>query len=121
MDEDMLELRKFVAPEIIIGLDARLLINRYITHFCSSKPMIVTDKIVRKQPWFKDILNAIEEHTKNYYLFDNISSNPRDYEAMLGAELFINQECDLLIAIGGEALLIVQNVSALSQQTEGIF
>ncbi len=33
MAETLLELRKFVIPEIIIGVDARLLIGRYISHF----------------------------------------------------------------------------------------
>ena len=33
MNEPLLALRKYVVPEIIIGLDARLLIGRYISHF----------------------------------------------------------------------------------------
>lgn len=52
MTESLLELRKFVVPEIIIGVDARLLIGRYISHFNAKKPMIVTDKTIQKFEWF---------------------------------------------------------------------
>ncbi|KNZ41770.1 iron-containing alcohol dehydrogenase [Acetobacterium bakii] len=101
MNEPLLDLRKFVVPEIIIGLDARLLIGRYISHFNAKKPMLVTDKDVQKFRWFDEIYDAIQSHTRAIYFFDDISPNPKDYEAMRGAELFLANQCDLIIAIGG--------------------
>lgn len=101
MNKNIFELRKFVVPEIITGLDARLLIGRYISHFGTKKPMIVTDKGVSEESWYKDIINRIEEYTDQYIVFDDVSPNPRDYEAMMGAEVFISNDCDLIIAIGG--------------------
>lgn len=96
-----MELRKFVIPEIITGLDARLLIGRYIIHFEAKKPMVVTDHGVRKTPWFEGILDEIRNHTDDLVVFDDITPNPKDYEAMMGAELFLANDCDLIIAIGG--------------------
>lgn len=95
------ELRKFVAPEIILGPHARLLIGRYIIHFGAKKPMIITDKMVRQQFWFNEIINEIASQTKEYFIFDEVTPNPKDFEAMMGAETFLAHECDLLIAIGG--------------------
>ena len=95
------ELRKFVSPEMITGLNARLLVGRYIEHFKSKKPMIVTDKIISTQNWYNDIINEIKKYVDDYIVFDKISSNPRDREAMQGAELFLSYGCDLLIAVGG--------------------
>ena len=95
------ELRKFVAPEIIFGEDARLLICRYLQHFTARKPMIVTDSNLLEQPWFTEILDHIISCCDDHYVFSEITSNPRDYETMLGAELFITQGCDVIIAIGG--------------------
>lgn len=95
------ELRKFVAPEIIMGIDARLMIGRYIGHFASKKPMIVTDKNLVVLPWFLDILSEIEKYDIRPVIFDDVTSNPREYEVMLGAQLFLEHKCDLIIAIGG--------------------
>ena len=95
------ELRKFVAPEIITGVDARLMIGRYIAHFAAMKPMIVTDKILRNMPWFQDIMHEVKKYVKESVIFDQVTSNPRESEVMQGAELFIREKCDLIIAVGG--------------------
>lgn len=96
-----MEMRKFVAPEIITGIDARLMIGRYIMHFASKKPMIVTDEGLLSFPWFIDIIEEIIKFVQDYCVFNQVTSNPRDYEVMLGAEKFISEKCDLIIAIGG--------------------
>ncbi|WP_019229876.1 iron-containing alcohol dehydrogenase [Sedimentibacter sp. B4] len=95
------ELRKFVAPEIITGIDARLMIGRYIMHFASKKPMVVTDANLLSLPWFMDILEEIKNRVPDYCMFSHVTSNPRDSEVMQGAEMFISEKCDLIIAIGG--------------------
>ena len=96
-----MELRKFVAPEIITGIDARLMIGRYLTHFAAKRPMVVTDDNLLEFPWFLDILQSIKDCLPEYVIFSNVSSNPRDYEVMEGAEIFVANKCDLIIAIGG--------------------
>ena len=96
-----LDLRKYVAPEIIIGKDARLLLCRYLQHFTARRPMIVTDEHLLDMPWFLEILEQISSCTEDHFIFSDISPNPRDYETMLGADLFIAQKCDVIIAIGG--------------------
>ena len=101
MTESLLELRKFVVPEIIIGVDARLLIGRYISHFNAKKPMLVTDKAIQKFEWFQEIMDLTQSYSDDLYLFDEITPNPKDFEAMLGASLFLSFGCDLIIAIGG--------------------
>lgn len=101
MTESLLELRKFVIPEIIIGVDARLLIGRYISHFNAKKPMIVTDKDIQNFEWFHETINLIRPHVEKLLFFDETTPNPKDIEAMLGADLFLSLDCDLIIAIGG--------------------
>ena len=95
------ELRKFVVPEIIIGQDSRLLVGRYLSHFNAKKPLLVTDAHVRTLPWFQDIVKEIENYTPYCLIFDEVTENPKDYEAMLGAEVFLSGDCDLVIAVGG--------------------
>ncbi len=95
------ELRKFVAPEIITGIDARLMIGRYITHFATIRPMIVTDKNIIQMSWYHDIIHEIQRYITDLVIYDKVTSNPRDYEVMEGAKLFRAKKCDLLIAVGG--------------------
>ena len=95
------ELRKFVAPEIITGVDARLLVGRYILHFASKKPMVVTDENLVSYPWYLSIMDEINHYVHHCITYTSVTSNPRDYEVMKGAELFLSKKCDLIIAIGG--------------------
>lgn len=105
MSETLLELRKFVIPEIIIGVDARLLIDRYISHFNAKKPMLVTDKDIQHFEWFHETIALIRPHVENLFFFDDTTPNPKDVEAMLGASLFLSLGCDLIIAIGGGSVI----------------
>jgi alcohol dehydrogenase class IV len=101
MSDTLLELRKYVIPEIIIGVDARLLIGRYISHFNAKKPLIVTDKDIQHFEWFHETIALIRPHVEKLFFFDDTTPNPKDLEAMLGANLFLSLGCDLIIAIGG--------------------
>lgn len=96
-----LEQRKFVVPEVIIGYDSINLTGQYLKHFGAKKTMIVSDKGVTSQTWFKQILSSLNAQGIQYMIYEDVSSNPKDYEAMLGAELFLAEDCDSLLAVGG--------------------
>ena len=96
-----LEQRKFVVPEVIVGYDAMKLAAQYLKHFSAKKTMIVTDKGIVSQNWFTQILGSLTDQGIDYMIFEDVSSNPKDYEAMLGAELFLAEDCDSLLAVGG--------------------
>ncbi|MEN1760497.1 alcohol dehydrogenase-like regulatory protein ErcA [Anoxynatronum sibiricum] len=100
-DRAMKELRKFVVPEVIVGTDARLLAGRYVAHFGARRVMVVTDSQVVDQPWFTGIIDSIRQLDKEVELFTDVTENPKDYEVMLGSELFLANECDLIVAVGG--------------------
>lgn len=96
-----LELRKIVIPEMITGIDSRLLVARYLSNFNAKKPFIVTDKGVSALPWFKDIIEVIKKDYSEYVIFDQVKPNPKDDTCMLGTELYLNHDCDVILAIGG--------------------
>ena len=96
-----MEQRKFVVPEVVVGKNVMELIGRYLGHFGSRKTMIVTDKNILKLNWFQNIINNLMKKDIEYIIFDEVSENPRDYEAMLGAELFLAEDCDSIVAVGG--------------------
>lgn len=105
MERSSLELKKYVVPEIITGLGARRLVSRYVSHFSAHRPMIVTDNYIARLPWFNEIAQSLAAAGYPYILFDQVSPNPRDFEAMAGADLLIKNHCDLLIAVGGGSVM----------------
>ena len=97
----MLELRKFVAPEFIFGPEAMQLIGRYLCNFGAKKALIVTDQGIIDAGWLTELTRLHHEEGIESAVFSAISPNPRDTEAMAGAEFYHEQHCDVIVALGG--------------------
>jgi alcohol dehydrogenase class IV len=97
----MLELRKFVAPEFVFGPDASSLIGRYLTNFGAGKVLIVTDPGIIAAGWTEKISDLIDREGIGSATFSSISANPRSAEVMAGAEFYHENQCDIIVAIGG--------------------
>ncbi|HNY27283.1 MAG TPA: iron-containing alcohol dehydrogenase [Candidatus Sumerlaeota bacterium] len=97
----MFEIRKFVAPEFIFGNGAMDLVARYARNFGARKPLIVTDPGVIAAGWPGKVIEVLEKADLEYSVFSEVNSNPRDAQAMAGAEFYREQGCDAIIAVGG--------------------
>lgn len=95
------ELRKFVAPEFIIGLDARSLSGRYAKNLGSKNVLVVTQPEIIREGWFRDVIKSLDDDGIGHSLFSGITPNPRDYEVMKGVEQYVAKGCDAIIAVGG--------------------
>jgi alcohol dehydrogenase class IV len=106
MNRIELELRKFVAPEYIFGVDARHLAAGYCMKLGAMKVYIATDKGIReKTELISEFTAELEEVGLEYTIFDSISPNPRDYEVAEGASSYLENKCNLIVAIGGGTVL----------------
>lgn len=101
MIEPNFELRKFVAPEFVIGVDARLLAGRYAKNFGSRHVFVVTDSNLIATGWVRDVTDSLQAEDIRYTLFSDVTPNPRDYQVMDGADLYQRSGCDSIVAIGG--------------------
>lgn len=101
MDKSRFELRKFVAPEFIVGEKARMLAGRYAKNLGARHSLVVTGPEVYKAGWVKDVTGSLEEEGIQHTIFSEISPNPRDHEVMKGAELFRESGCDSIVVVGG--------------------
>jgi len=101
MTEEQFELRKFVAPEFVIGSDARLLAGRYARNFGARHVLVVTGPHIIQAGWVRDVTNTLEEEEIEYTIFSGITPNPRDHEVMEGARLYREAACDAIVAVGG--------------------
>ncbi len=106
MDDAILnELRKFVAPEFIFGLDARQLAGRYARKLGGQKVLLMSDPGVAQAGWTEEIGRQLEAEGLQVIPFLGVSPNPRDTEVMAGAELFRYAGCDLIVAVGGGSVM----------------
>lgn len=97
----MLELRKFVAPEFLFGAGSRKLVSQYVSNFGGRKALVVTDAGVMAAGWTKDVTDCLEEAGIKFAVYSNVLPNPRDSEVEAGARFYREQECDVIVAIGG--------------------
>jgi alcohol dehydrogenase len=101
----VLELRKFVAPEVVFGSDARKLAARSATNLGIHKAMLVSDEGIMQTPWVKEIENILRDNSLPYVIFSDVTPNPRVGQIMKGYELFKNERCDGIIALGGGSVI----------------
>ncbi|MBP1671630.1 MAG: alcohol dehydrogenase [Bacteroidetes bacterium] len=104
-DDILLELRKFVAPEYIFGVDARLLAGSYCKKLGAERVFVATDAGIRKTPWLGELEQSLQEEEIDYIVFDDISQNPRDFQVMAGARVYKEKQCNLILAIGGGSVM----------------
>lgn len=96
-----MELRKFVAPEFVFGLDARMLAGRYARNFGAQKILVVTDPGIIAAGWLDDILMVLDKEKLPYEVYSEVTPNPREKEVMKGADIYQNEGCNTIVSIGG--------------------
>jgi alcohol dehydrogenase len=95
------ELRKFVAPEFVIGMDARLLAGRYAKNLGVGNVLIVTGPKIISAGWVKDVTGSLDAEGIGHTLFSEVTPNPRDFEVTKGAVLYGESGCNAIVAVGG--------------------
>ena len=104
-DEKTGELRKFVSPEFITGINSRAFAGRYAKNFKSERVLLAVDPNVSFTGWMDGILHSLDEEGIEYIEFSGITENPKTYEVMKGAALFQENKCDGIVAVGGGSAL----------------
>jgi alcohol dehydrogenase class IV len=95
------EQRKFIVPELALGLDAHTLAGRYARNLGVRRALLVSDPGVARAGWTERVAEALRSAGVWYELFEGVSPNPRDREVMAGAEAYRRGGCDGLVAVGG--------------------
>lgn len=95
------DLRKFVAPEFICGRRALQLAGRYSRNFGMKQVLLVTDPGVRAAGWAGAVADSLTEAGVSFTVFDSVSVNPRSREVMAGKEIYLAEECNGIVAVGG--------------------
>lgn len=102
LDKDILmNLRKFLVPEIVYGEGAIQLAGRHAENFGATRALLVTDSGVRAAGWVARVEESLRQAHISHVIYDEITPNPKDHEVMAGGDLCRAEACDLIIAVGG--------------------
>jgi len=99
------ELKKFVVPEFVFGVNARIMAGNYAKNLGAAKVLIVTSSEIIKAGWIDDIIDELKSVNINSVVYSKVHPNPRDFEVMDGASLFREERCNFIIAIGGGSVI----------------
>jgi alcohol dehydrogenase len=95
------ELRKFLAPEFLFGVGARKLAGVHVANLGPKRVLIVTDPGVAAAGWPAEVAASLDAAGVRHVTFSAVSANPRTSEVMEGADLYLANSCDGLVAVGG--------------------
>jgi alcohol dehydrogenase class IV len=116
-----LDLRKFVAPEIIFGVGSLHLAGQYGRNLGGSKALVVSDPGVLAAGWTQQVLASVESAGLESALFTQVSPNPRFDEVIAGATVYGERGCDVIIAVGGgSAMDCAKCIGLLSANPGGL-
>jgi len=96
-----LAIRKFVAPEIVFGAGARLLAGRYARNLGARRVLVVTDPGVVAAGWTEQVTSSLESEGLRHVVFSEVGPNPIAEQVMAGAEVYLAEKCNAIVAVGG--------------------
>ncbi len=99
--ELLFNLRKFLAPEIVYGEGALNLAGRHACNLGANRVLLVSDPGVEKYGWTSKVEESLREANLSSIKFTSITANPKDHEVMAGAKIYVEEACDMIIAVGG--------------------
>ena len=99
MTED--SLLKFEIPEIIYGPGCLSQVGNCAKRLGGEKIFLVTDPGLIAAGWVDETISYLKQEDLRYFVYDNVVTNPRDYQVEQGAQLYLQKNCDVIVAVGG--------------------
>ncbi len=94
-------LLKFDIPEIIYGPEALSGIGHCAARLGGEKIFLVTDPGIIAAGWVDRTIRHLKREGLDYVVYDNVVSNPRDFQVTQGVQLYHQKSCDVILAVGG--------------------
>jgi alcohol dehydrogenase class IV len=114
-------LQKFEVPEIIHGPGALSKIGQCAKRLGGEKILLVTDPGLIAAGWVDQAIQYLKSEDLSYVVYDNVVSNPRDFQVEEGAELYIRENCDVIAVVGGGSPIDVgKGIAILVSNSGGI-
>lgn len=106
----------------LFGADAVLELPARLPKLGINRPLIVTDAGLLKTGAFQTLRNTLgaEGENKNWFLFSGVHPNPIEQDVRDAAEVFVRNNCDGVVAIGGGSPLDVGKAARLLVKRPGL-
>lgn len=95
----------YLPPRIEFGQDATKNLAHHVRTFNGKKPFIVSDAGIEKAGILHQAITPLEDASIPYTTYVDIQPNPTDTSILQGAEVYQQQKCDVVIAVGGGSVM----------------
>lgn len=98
---DPIGLVKFHAPEIVFGAGSLAEAGYSAARLGARRPLVVTDPGIIGAGWTDQLLGHLREAGLTPVVWSQVTPNPRDHEIRAAYAHYLEQECDVIIGLGG--------------------
>lgn len=91
----------FLVPKIIVAGEDALSNSMEHIRKLGKKALIVTDETMCKIGTVSKLEAQLKEHAIDYFVYDGVNGEPIDKMIDVGKQLYLENDCEFLIAIGG--------------------
>ncbi|MEG6520633.1 iron-containing alcohol dehydrogenase [Desulfotomaculum sp. 1211_IL3151] len=118
----------FTTPtKIISGVDSRKTLGKEVRKLGGNVVFVCTDRGIINTGLLVDILDSLSKENLAYVIYEEVESNPSIETVESGLNIYRNEQCDVLVAVGGgsvidtaKAICGLVNKPALSDFCQGI-
>ncbi len=96
-----MDVRKFSVPEILCGRGSLKYAALCARRLGAERVLLVSDPGLEQAGWVEKVFDILNEEKLNWTYFNEVEANPRDYQVEIGAALYREDRCDVVMALGG--------------------
>jgi alcohol dehydrogenase class IV len=100
-DGDPTALSKFHAPEVVFGFGSLGEAGFAAARLGARRPMVVTDPGIIEAGWCEELLGHLRDARLDPVVWSAVTPNPKDHEVHAAFERYVEQGCDVIVALGG--------------------
>ncbi|RYD05900.1 hypothetical protein N752_06560 [Desulforamulus aquiferis] len=91
--------------KILAGIDTRKTLGKQVKKYAGKVVLICTDKKSQRSGLLVDILESLSRENLAYVIFDELDCCPTIEIVEQGLNQYRNEECDILLAVGGSSAI----------------
>ncbi len=96
---------KFEVPEIIFGRGLLRQVGSCARRLGATKVFLVSDQGLFEAGWVDLVMKSLQEYGLSFVYFDQITSNPKDYEIESGFREYVASGADVIVGLGGGSVM----------------